>query len=931
MSNSTPLKSYTTVSMTRTKQVVVDGQAAVDKIIPLLRLASNESFLDKYFPLSLLPTGVSVEAMQRVLRKQGALSDKSWRNWPGSGSAESRYYGPFTDAANAIAKCCRTLSPASRLNPDDVEGYWIDRHSKAPDSPNDDASADRPNCLYVSTHQNNEFKDIWDEIEDLRAIILADNADNADLTSKLEERETAQKELEKTLNVWWRLVHVAVEFKPEDMPEDFKKWIEDLKQLIRYLRRMLEEQLDRRFVLGLLMFRDKMIVVHLDRSGPLITAKPINIAKDPKTFIRIIAGLKCMSPDQLGWDTTMKLYKAVGEGGEYELVASYLDSEKSYHDRDPYQLHWSIEFGNGKERYVSIRVLSAVRSGEMCGRATLIFEVVKFAERMEPTETKVLKRYWRPIEESDLGSESPGTTRYPSEGQFYDMLDKDVPASAKRINDYHDVMVGGAVDSTFRLIRRGIVPLPMTSKEQGPSAGSKRSRGSKQTREETDPDAENYLELKYTTQDVDCFGKPQREKSRYVPVDRVHTEILMPTGIVVKFFCDLRELLNVFIGGIEDHLHAHKKGILHRDVSGGNLLIFPVTTWDREETVGRLMDLDHAIITDKFKPIPTRENLDNISAVRSLLKNNFNVTAMHDVLVEADRYSAPTDLYISRAAGAPVINTSELVTISRLGWDQSELPWPDFSSRIARQGERSGTLPFMSPEVLFGNFINYKGYDRQEFHHNSVHDLESFFWVLVRICLTRRGPGLGMVREELKPNSKGNPLRIIVKEYFESDEPNIKETKYQLFLKESRFEEDLIPFFDKTYFESLRPLVLKWWATLVLAYCFHGNEYYHIHSHILRLLRDSLRTLPASGQDEATAKEIRRRKKYYRHSLKIIANLHRSVEQCTPPSSPAPSEASPQYRRSVQKASTFTIHPMIIQPSFEDSETDLRPTKKRAV
>ncbi|KAI0736626.1 hypothetical protein C8Q72DRAFT_948146 [Fomitopsis betulina] len=51
----------------------------------------------------------------------------------------------------------------------------------------------------------------------------------------------------------------------------------------------------------------------------------------------------------------------------------------------------------------------------------------------------------------------------------------------------------------------------------------------------------------------------------------------------------------------------------------------------------------------------------------------------------------------------------------------------------------TGTLPFMSAELLTGKFYFHVGVKVIPLH-DFIHDLESFCWVLVWICLTRDGP-----------------------------------------------------------------------------------------------------------------------------------------------------------------------------------------------
>jgi hypothetical protein len=54
-------------------------------------------------------------------------------------------------------------------------------------------------------------------------------------------------------------------------------WLEAYTQLCRYTRQVLAEQLDRRFVVGLVLYCDKLTVLLSDRSGILRTSTPIAI------------------------------------------------------------------------------------------------------------------------------------------------------------------------------------------------------------------------------------------------------------------------------------------------------------------------------------------------------------------------------------------------------------------------------------------------------------------------------------------------------------------------------------------------------------------------------------------------------------------------------------------------------------------------------
>ncbi|KAF5376667.1 hypothetical protein D9615_007823 [Tricholomella constricta] len=487
-------------------------------------------------------------------------------------------------------------------------------------------------------------------------------------------------------------------------------------------------------------------------------------------------------------------------------------------------------------------------------------------------------------------------------------------------------------------MHRGMVPNPPPP-EVPVSAGSKRRR------DEHQPDAEpSILHMKLTPHHE--YDLELAQRTRYELVDRIHTEILMSAGILVKSFCHLHELIHTLIDGIEERLRGRLNGIIHRDVSVGNLLIFPVITWDDEKTFGRLLDWNHAMITDKYIHLPSQydsELSEFISSDLKRLKLHHNISATKEAIEETYRYDTYHVAYFEDAAVSLKISQSEEnpLTVASLGWDHEvsthldiyrdtrhdaslqDIPWPDFKKRVPQKGERTGTLPFISFEVLMQLSMydaNKRRFKRGEFRHNSVHDLESFLWVLVYICLTRKGPGIGMFRDELAPNAGLSPLRDVIRDYFDGKEDILKDMKHQLLEVSDTFESDIIASFHP-YFDSVKPLVRKWWARLCLAYRHHGNEYYHIHSHILRILDKALPTIPRSDNDPDTVAVIQRRKEHHQRSLEMTATLHAQADKEAPqaevkmpqteivttlPSSPVIPEASPGYRRVVTDSTIQT-------------------------
>lgn len=183
------------------------------------------------------------------------------------------------------------------------------------------------------------------------------------------------------------------------------------------------------------------------------------------------------------------------------------------------------------------------------------------------------------------------------------------------------------------------------------------------------------------------------------------------------------------------------------------------------------------------------------------------------------------------------------------------------------------------------------------FMHNAVHDIESFFWVLLYICLTRKGPG-GARRDELNyvehPDEHTSNVRRVIYSYFDGGQDTISRNKLEVMSNESVFEAKILPYIHR-YFIPLVGLLKKWRGLLDSAHSYHLSEHDFIHNRTLKLLEEaSYEIVETREEHELTKKERERRKAEITRILETCRRISNPSDTNTnaevSPSTPPPSQ-----------------------------------------
>ncbi|KAH9833523.1 uncharacterized protein C8Q71DRAFT_849857 [Rhodofomes roseus] len=532
-----------------------------------------DGFLKTMFPVSdnLVET-VFTQASQSTGYYKS--SRKQWSNYPTATPAnEQDLYAPFVTLVQSISSCISKSKAGRRMSTNDVR--WRDYHSVPPLSRDPGAPDVRPDIVAT--------------------IGVADNE-----------------------SVPWSRILVPVEVKKRQREGSA------LLQLLRYMLMVFREAVDRCFVFGIVVACADMSVYLADRTG-VLGSVVFNIHKEPRSFIRVIAGICTSSLADLGWDTSMTVIRERNKYTQSQFRLSKKNPKFSYQvpwnvEKEDY--YWVIympkpkedaEYGvmdeKDTEKFVLYQALNVQRGEVIRGRATRIWKAWLFDELTLPPEDRqlfIMKDTWRDDERR-------------LEGEFYKHIGRHDGVATMR--SYGVVYVDGKTDTVMTRIRRDLRVrakprcIDMSQRdiipETIPSATPDRTRGN--------------------TTDYGIFADylPYLDIPECEPRGKTHSRLIMESyGWPIKYALSLLELVQAMHDALAGHWAAHKKGVQHKDLSEGNILI----TARGKKGVGdrgMVIDFDYA----KFMSDATLAD-DPISGTRPFMSG--------EILEEKHYYRAAT-------------------------------------------------------------------------------------------------------------------------------------------------------------------------------------------------------------------------------------------------------------------------------------------------
>ncbi|KAF8882638.1 hypothetical protein CPB85DRAFT_1339333, partial [Mucidula mucida] len=152
-------------------------------------------------------------------------------------------------------------------------------------------------------------------------------------------------------------------------------------------------------------------------------------------------------------------------------------------------------------------------------------------------------------------------------------------------------------------------------------------------------------------------------------VSRVHTRVIMSTyGWPLKYFATLKELLVVFLNGVQGHEHLCNNGLLHRDISAGNVIIARCP--DKGATTsfgtkGCLIDLDRSKLGARHtRTLPPAQTQDD-----PIPEAEIAVTITHPDVISSAYDVLGVNINIDNTYMIAAIEYKDhIITTDRLGW-----------------------------------------------------------------------------------------------------------------------------------------------------------------------------------------------------------------------------------------------------------------------
>ncbi|CEL63354.1 hypothetical protein RSOLAG1IB_05398 [Rhizoctonia solani AG-1 IB] len=393
-----------------------------------------------------------------------------------------------------------------------------------------------------------------------------------------------------------------------------------MKQLARYARGIFAHQIHRRFVYGMVICRWAATFVRFDRSG-ILHSKPIDMKMQPDKFRRAFAGLMMLDRDGFGYDTAFSTELTAGGRMEYyvDLPAKAIPVTRSKPETgmtpelDDNNSNTGANETSSTQNLVTQHLTRRFKVMQrLChrkcirGRATIVLrlrEVQKQSQQQgngrrgaERSKKKSKKVPWEEI---------PGARDYilkiiwrnPNKRPEGEVLKRDKLKHGAACHKHSDTLCGECHDIT-----------PAQPVEQAVNLGDL-DISVPEDMGEKEPEYDGVDTSQYT-------GKLFTHRTA-----RIHSWMLVESvGRLLWTAESTRELLEAILDGILGYWHAVNQGILHRDISDGNVLI--------RESGGGLQPLNRegqkgAQNSDsRFCPLPSTEPDSPSSPERCITQDN---------------------------------------------------------------------------------------------------------------------------------------------------------------------------------------------------------------------------------------------------------------------------------------------------------------------
>ncbi|XP_006458684.1 hypothetical protein AGABI2DRAFT_176932 [Agaricus bisporus var. bisporus H97] len=364
--------------------------------------------------------------------------------------------------------------------------------------------------------------------------------------------------------------------------------------------------------------------------------------QSPEDFIRVIASFSYLSPADLGWDSTCKVWDSATKSPR----PSYKLSQDTFRGRGVYDIPWVFEVAD--ESFVAIGPVNGKRSLSILGRASFVAHAVTLEDwenRNKKARIYIFKQCWQrlPRLESDPKSIElrNADKKTPDQSDRDELVRQIGDVDAKpfeetvleragwmdRLRKSWTVEMNGKPVTTFDTIRKNHATEASMGREDSPERLCTNDMEFTSSSSATTPDTLDTV---------------QNDLAHSVLVSRTLVRLVFDRpGWPIERFTSKRELLLAVRMIVEELGSLYKKGIIHRDVSPGNLII--------SDSGGHIIDFDHSKITFEIGKVAVqrKESEDVLEVASAILENkdaaeNY-VRQLKHLWKVKDRLATPTD------------------------------------------------------------------------------------------------------------------------------------------------------------------------------------------------------------------------------------------------------------------------------------------------